>query len=111
MIRPLGKTVAISVANTSSTEVTVGDTNFPDYASKVAMHNSGSTVVAVTFGTVGATPASVFPVAGTPSAANIVLPASMTAPVVFSVPKFPVGITAIGSAAGPSIIYITPCEE
>lgn len=108
-MRPIGKAAAISVTNTSSTAITIGG-DVTDYGSKVAFLNTGATVVACRVGAVGLCAAAVLPAAGTPSASNIVLPAAMTAPVVFDVPAFPFDITAIGSAAGPSLLYITPVE-
>jgi large exoprotein involved in heme utilization and adhesion len=109
-IIPLAKTVAISVTGSSSTAVTVGS-NYAEIITKAAFLNTGATVVAVQVGQVGICPAAVLPVAGTPSNANIVLPASMINPVVYSVPFGPFDVTAIGSAAGPSIIYVIPCTE
>jgi len=109
MIRPVGACTAISVTATSSTAVTL-TSSVGDAAQKAAFLNTGATVVAVHVGQVGICPAAVLPVAGTPSSANIVLPATMIEPVVYTLPMFPCDVTAIGSGAGPSIIYITPCE-
>ena len=111
MIKACGKTHAFSVANSSHTAVQVGlDVN--DGVSKAAFFNSGSTVVAVRMSTDSTNGPATFPSDGTPSGSiEIVLPASMTAPVVFATPTCPFYLTAIGSAAGPSIIYVTPCEE
>lgn len=111
MIKPAGKTTAVSVTASSSTAVTVGAAGVQDYVSKCAFLNTGATVVAVKMGAVAACPAAVLPIAGTASDSNIVLPAAMTAPVVFSTPACPFDITLIATGAGPSIVYITPCEE
>ena len=114
-IRPVGKTHAFSVANTSHTAVTVG-AEVSDYCNKAAFLNTGTTVIACRLknmqpGSSDGAPAAIFPADGTPAEANIVLPALMTQPIVFAVPECPFSITAIGSAAGPGIIYVTPCEE
>lgn len=108
MIKPVGNTVVVSVTATSSTAVTL---NGNDACCRVAFMNPGSTTVAVQVGQVSSCPAAVLPAAGTPSSANIVLPPSMRQPVVFSTPFVPFDVTAIGSGAGPSLIYMTPCEE
>ena len=111
MIKPLGKTTAISVADSSTTAVTVGGTNVADYASKAAFYNAGATTIAIMVAPLGKCPAAVLPVDGTPSATNIVLPPTMHEPWVFAVPAAPFDVRCIGSAAGPGIVYITPCEE
>lgn len=110
-MRALGKTVALSVDGSSHAAVTVG-ADIQDNVSKAAFYNSGATVVAVRMSGGDITcPAATFPTDGTPSAVNeLILPATMREPIVFDTPKTPFSLTAIGSAAGPSIIYVTPCE-
>lgn len=109
-MRPIGKTAVISVTGSSSTAITIGS-DVTDYGSKIALLNTGGTVIALRTGSVGNCPAAVLPAVGTPSYSNIVLPATMIYPLVVDCPAFPFDITAIGSAAGPSLVYITPVES
>jgi hypothetical protein len=109
--KPVGPTYAISVANTQSTAIGVVPTQ-GDSSRFAEFYNSGSTqvcVVVAPYAGTAATPTLVFPVAGTPTVPNsFMLPANMTQPRVVAVPANGFSVSAIGSAAGPSIIYITP---
>lgn len=112
--RPAGPTYAISVANTQTTAITVSpSTN--DQCTYAEFVNPGATdvcVVVAPFASTPATPALVFPVAGTPTVPNsFMLPHGMTQPRIIVVPSGGFSVSAIGSAAGPSIIYITPVEN
>lgn len=105
--RPAGPTVALSVVATSHAAVpltVVGN----DVVTYVALVNSGAIAVAVRFSVAGT--AAAFPVDGTPG--DFVLPAAQDQPTVLPLPSAgqgaPCQITAIGSAAGPAIIYATP---
>lgn len=109
-IRPVDQSTLLSVANTSHAAVTIGK-NTKEACTKVAMLNTGATVLAVRFGAVGATGAAALPTDGAWSDSQIILPALMTKPVVYTTPSMPCDVTAIGSAAGPSSLWITPCEE
>jgi hypothetical protein len=104
VLRNIGPTQAISVGATSSAAITVSATS-NDQGAFASFLNTGSTVVAVTVSSTTAN-ASVLPVAGTPQTV-IMLPANMIMPVVYAVPAN-ASMTAIGSAAGPSLVYITP---
>ena len=113
--RPSGPTAALSVANTQHAAVAITDmTN--DVASYASFINRGATDICVAVyplsqtGTAQA-PTLVFPVDGTPTIPmSFILPASMVQPLVITVPNSNNGfsVTAIGSAAGPSIMYVTP---
>jgi len=39
---------------------------------------------------------------------TIELPASMVMPMIVRVPGYPLNVNAVGSAAGPSLLFITP---
>lgn len=111
-IKPAGKTYALSVADSAHNAVTIG-ADTADFVTRAAFLNTGTTVVGITLSNGDdadpVTPA--LPTDGSASTALlIVLPASMTAPIVFDVPRCPFVVKAIGSAAGPSVVYITPCE-
>ena len=103
--RPAGPTVALSVTATLHTAVPI--TFFTtDIANYVLMFNSGTTAVAVQFSQTGV--AATLPVDGTPG--SFTLPPAAN-PYVIPLPNGVTGppqVTAIGSGAGPSIIYVTP---
>ena len=80
--------------------------NTNDQNNCVAFLNTGSTQVAVKFGPTGLA-APTLPVSGS-TTGDFVLPASMTVPLIFAVPTTPTYVRMIGSAAGPSIVYVTP---
>ena len=112
--RSAGPTYALSVANTQHTAVAIsnGTNDVVCYASFI---NRGATDVCVvvyplTQAGAAQAPTLVFPVDGTPTIPNsFLLPAGMLTPYVVAVPTTNNGfsVSAIGSAAGPSIIYIT----
>jgi hypothetical protein len=107
VLRPIGPTTAVSVTASSTTSVTVSATS-NDITVFAAFLNTGTNPVAVQLAQGSLTaPAAVLPVAGTPSTAFL-LPASMTQPIVLSVPTPNFSFTAIGTAAGPSLLYVTP---
>jgi hypothetical protein len=112
----LGPTYALSVANTAHAAVAVLPAQNGELVNYAAFLNTGSTVIAVTLAPLPAsgtptTPVLVFPVDGTPTVPmSFILPASMQVPLYVSVPNANGGfsVSAIGSAAGPSIFYVTP---
>lgn len=111
IINPCGPTYAISVAATQTAAIAV----LPVQSQMVTVAeflNPGATDVCVVLAPYAATPATpvlVFPVAGTPTVPNsFMLPHGMDQPRVVPVPSNGFCVSAIGSAAGPSIIYITP---
>jgi protein-disulfide isomerase len=119
---PAGPTSAVSVTASSSTAITISATSTNTISNFSLFYNSGATQVWVSMvasqpssGAVTA-PAAVLPVAGTPQptqnqVVGIMLPANMTRPIVVATPNLPYALTAIGSGAGPSIIYITPLTD
>ena len=116
--RVAGPTYALSVTASAHAALAVLP-KANDQVNYAAFINTGATVVCVVMAQLPATgtaavPVVVFPVDGTPTIPNsFILPAAMVQPMIVSVPTgqttgFSVG--AIGSAAGPSIIYVTPVE-
>jgi len=114
VIRPIGPTYALSVAATQHADVTISAKG-NDQLNYVALTNVGSTDICVVFSQGGiATPAVVFPVDGTPTVPNsFLIPHGMTGATVVAVPVIgnQTTISAIGSAAGPSILYVTPVGD
>ena len=110
-MRPVGPTYALSVANTQHTSVSINPTG-NDQCNFASFYNSGSTQVCVVTApnaTPPLTPTLVFPLDGAPTVPNsFILPASMTQDKIISVPANGFSVSAIASAAGPAIIYVTP---
>jgi hypothetical protein len=110
--RVVGPTHALSVAATQHADVLVVPKT-AETCNYALFWNTGTTSVCVVTAPQGtAAPVVVFPVDGTPTVPNsFVLPPSMTVPVAYSVQcNGPAGfnVGAIGSAAGPTILYVTP---
>ena len=108
VLRNVGVTTAISVGATSTaaTAITASTNDQVNYASFL---NTGSTNVAVSIGDANVA-AAVLPVSGS-TTGNFVLPASMTQPIVLAVPASPFYVRMIGSATGPSIVYVTATAD
>lgn len=108
VLRNVGVTTAISVGATSTaaTAITASTNDQVNYASFL---NTGSTNIAVNIGDANVA-AAVLPVSGS-TTGNFVLPASMTQPIVLAVPASPFYVRMIGSASGPSIVYVTPAGD
>ena len=108
VLRNVGVTTAISVGATSTaaTAITANTNDQVNYASFI---NTGATYVAVNIGDASVA-AAVLPVSGS-TTGNFVLPASMTQPIVLAVPASPYYVRMIGSASGPSIVYVTPVGD
>jgi hypothetical protein len=105
--RPNGKTVALSVTNIAhgSVAITASDETPVGFAE---FQNTGATTVAISFAPKGGTaPTAVLPADGSPTA-TIILPPNMQQPKVYQTPGATFAVDAIGSAAGPSLVYITP---
>ena len=107
-LRNVGATSVIAVGAASSAAITIGPASSNDMLSFCSFLNTGASVVSLTLAAVGVAPASVMPVAGTPQTV-IVLPANMIFPLVYATPQI-FSVTAIGSAAGPSNVYIAPVQ-
>jgi hypothetical protein len=109
-LRAVGMTAVIAVTATVSASVVVGG-DVTDACVFAAFLNTGATdiTVALSSNSMATATAAVLPTAGVPTG-TIVLPHAMTAPVAFAIPGCPFKVTAIGSAAGPGNLFITPCE-
>lgn len=107
VFRAAGPTIGLSVAATSHAAVPLTVTS-NDTTTYCALLNTGTVAVAVTLSVAGT--ASTLPGDGTTG--SFVLPAAMFMPLVVPLPSAtqtnPCQITAIGAAAGPSLIYATP---
>lgn len=108
--RPVGPTFALSVGSTQHVAVAIpavqGETsNYAEFT------NPGTTdvcVVVVPLTTPPAAPTLVFPVDGTPTVPNsFILAHAMAEPRVVAVPSNGFCVSAIGSAAGPSVFFLT----
>jgi len=108
VVRTAGVTTAISVTATSTIAISIDD-NTNDQVNYASFLNTGSIPVAVKTGDVNMG-AAVFPVSGS-TTGDFVLPASMTTPIVLAVPTTPFYVRLIGSAAGPSIVYVTATAD
>ena len=108
VLRTAGVTTAVSVGATSTIAIPIS-ANTNDQVNYCAFLNTGSTVVSVNIGDTNVA-AAVLPVSGS-TTGNYVLPASMTQPVVLAVPATTFYVRMIGSAAGPSIVYVTPVGD
>lgn len=108
VLRQAGVTYAQSVGATSTTALLIED-NTNDQVNYCSFLNTGSTNVAIKMGNadVGA---AVLPVSGS-TTGDFVLPANMTAPLVLACPTTPFYVRMIGSAAGPSIVYVTATAD
>ena len=104
-IRSIGKTTAVSVGASATSEVLINSST-NDQNTFVSLINTGATSVAVKFGPTGLS-APVLPVSGS-TTGDFVLPPSMKNAIIFEVPTTPCYVRMIGSAAGPSIVYVTP---
>lgn len=106
--RQAGPTLGLSVVATSHAAVAVGTFTGNDSASFVACLNTGATTVAIRFSVAGT--AATLPGDGTTG--DWVLAPAMQAPVLVPLPSGastgPCQVTAIGSAAGPGLVYVTP---
>ena len=109
--RNAGQTVALSVTSTAHAAVLI-NSNTNDQINYVSCLNTGAVSVAVKFSTLS-TDSAVLPVDGTPG--DFLLPAIMETPIVLACPaingQVPCYVTAIGAAAGPSLVYFTPSVD
>lgn len=109
-IRPAGPTSALSVGAASHAAVTITPTEIN--AGFASFLNTGATVIFVRVASTnaGTVPAAAV-IADNGSDTEFVLPASMTAPVVYAVPQPGFTVAMIGSAAGPSLVYVQPVTQ
>ena len=106
VLRLQAQTTALSVGATAISPVTVTSVgnNQVNYA---AFLNTGANAVAIQISPTGVTATTAtIPVSGT--AGSFVLPPLMTQPIVLATPANNFQVSAIGSATGPALVYITP---
>jgi hypothetical protein len=106
VLRLQAKTTVVSVTASAITPVTVTSVgnNQVNYA---AFLNTGANSVAIEISPTGVTAtAATLPAAGTPG--SFLLPPLMTQPMVLATPANNFQVSAIGSASGPALVYITP---
>jgi hypothetical protein len=112
--RYVGPTYLMSVTNSSHAAMTVTSAGTNDQAGFAAFINVGTNAVLITVtqNTVAGAPVSVLPSdgAGNGQPGSFVLGASMDEPMVVAVPPGSFSCTAIGTAAGPSSVYINYCD-
>jgi hypothetical protein len=110
--RPIGSTFALSVGTAQHATVQIPAVQ-GDLSNYIAAYNSGTTQICMAFAPAGqAVPTLAFPVDGAPTNLppgylTFMLPGSMPEPLVIVVPANGFAVSAIGSAAGPSIIFLT----
>lgn len=109
VLRLQAQTTALSVVGTVHAPVTVNSVgnNQVNYASFL---NTGANSVAIELSPAGITAVS----ATIPSdgvLGSFVLPPLMTAPIVLATPANTFQVSAIGSASGPALVYITPVGD
>lgn len=106
VLRLQAQTTALSVGATAHAAVTVSSVgnNQVNYA---AFLNAGANSVAIEISPIGITATTAtLPVDGTNG--SFVLPPLMTQPIVLATPANNFQVSAIGSASGPALVYITP---
>jgi len=110
VVRLAGRTTALSVAATAHTAVTVSATGGSVLSNYAAFLNTGANTVAIEISPTGIT-AVTASIASDGSTGSYILPASMTQPIVLATPANAFQVSAIGSAAGPALVYITPVSD
>jgi hypothetical protein len=110
VIRLVGRTTALSVTASAHTAVTVSAVGGNVLSNYAAFLNAGANAVAIEISPVGITAVTAtVPVDGTTG--SYILPPLMTRPIVLAVPANDFQVSAIGSAAGPALVYITPVSD
>jgi hypothetical protein len=110
VLRLAGRTTTLSVAATAHAAVTVsvvGGSVLSNYASFL---NVGANTVAVEVSPVGVT-ATTASIGADGATGSFILPPLMTVPIVLAVPANTFQVSAIGSASGPALIYVTPLSD
>lgn len=114
VVRSIGPTYALSVTASQHAAVGIVPLN-RDICNFAAFTNSGATDICITWSPYNTTPATealVFPVDGTPTIPNsFIIRAATIVPVIIAVPANGFCLSAIGSGAGPSILYVTPVGD
>ena len=110
VLRIAGQTTALSVAGTAHAAVTVSSVGGNVLSNYASFLNVGANSVAIEISPVGITAVTAtVPADGTPG--SYILPPLMTRPIVLAVPANTFQVSAIGSASGPALIYITPVSD
>ena len=110
VMRLAGATTTLSVGATAHSAVTVsavGGNVLSNYASFL---NTGANTVAIEVSPTGVT-ATTATIGADGATGSFILPASMTKPIVLAVPANSFQVSAIGSAAGPALVYVTPLSN
>jgi hypothetical protein len=110
VLRLAGRTTTLSVAATAHAAVTVSAVGGSVLSSYASFLNTGSNTVAVEVSPTGIT-AVTASIGADSATGSFILPALMTVPIVLAVPTNAFQVSAIGSAAGPSLIYVTPLSD
>jgi hypothetical protein len=110
VIRLAGQTTALTVAETAHAAVTVSATGGSVLSNYASFLNTGATRVAIEISPVGVT-ATTASIGADGATGSFILPASMVQPIVLAVPANTFQVSAIGSAAGPALVYITPVSD
>lgn len=110
VLRTAGQTTTLSVAATAHAAVTVSAVGGSVLSNYAAFLNIGATSVAVQISPVGVT-ATTATIGADGAEGSFILPPLMTIPIVLAVPANTFQVSAIGSAAGPSLIYVTPLSD
>jgi hypothetical protein len=110
VVRVVGRTTALSVAASAHAAVTVSAVGGNVLSNYAAFLNAGANAVAIEISPAGITAVTAtLPVDGTTG--SYILPPLMTQPTVLAVPANTFQVSAIGSATGPALIYITPVSD
>lgn len=108
-LRLAGPTLNLSVTGAAHTTVTA-TLYTSDQANYVALLNTGTSAVAVALQPAAKT--TVTSAADGTSTTDIVIPGSMTSPMLVSVGNYPLAVTAIAAVTGTTnTVYVTPVEN
>ena len=110
VVRLVGRTTTLSVTASAHTAVTVSAVGGSVLSNYAAFLNTGSNTVAIEISPTGIT-AVTASIGADSATGSYILPASMTQPIVLAVPANAFQVSAIGSAAGPALVYITPVSD
>ena len=118
--RSVGQCYVLSVTNSQHAAVAINPGNINDQVNFAEFTNYGTGNVAVCVvvaqlpvNGVAATPTITFPADGTPSGANsfMLIPGQSKIYAIATGQGQGLSVSAIGSAAGPSALYVTPVES
>ncbi|MDE3022971.1 MAG: hypothetical protein KGI54_14125 [Pseudomonadota bacterium] len=107
LLRPCGKTAALSVTNSAHAEVTV-ESNTNENVTQAAFLNTGASVLAVSLAPSGNTPETPAIPSDGNTTDSLILAPNMTAPVVIITPPCPFNLKAISGSSTASVLYVMP---